>query len=143
MFPANVTLPVVSVKVTVSALTAPVNVVPPDCVIVITSNALVAPIAPVIVIVADPESKVKSRAVLSLSTVLPNENKSLVVVRATLELKVTAPVYVCVPVEETLAPRLDVPLTLNIPIAADPPIAPSRSKLPVIVKFCAPLIVVV
>ena len=50
--------------------------------------------------------------------------------------KVTAPEYVCVPVVVTFAPKSVVPLTAN---TATWVMAPFKSKLPVIVKFCAPL----
>ena len=56
-------------------------------------------------------------------------------VRVTSALKVTAPEYVCVPFDKTLAPKLDAPLTLNTPTLVLAPIAPFKSKLPVIVKF--------
>ena len=72
MFPANVTLPVVSVNVTVAELTELEKVTPPDCVIVKVPNAALPPIAFVIPIVPDPALKVKLRVEPSLSTVLEN-----------------------------------------------------------------------
>ncbi len=91
MLPANVTLPVVSVRVTIPALTVPENVVPPDWVIVKVPKAAFPPIALVIPIVPDPALKVKLRVVPSLSTVLWNAKLSLEDVKVTLALNVTAP----------------------------------------------------
>ena len=91
MFPANVTLPVVSVKVTIAALMFPEKVTPPDWVIVKVPNAALPPIAFVIPIVPDPALKVKLRVEPSLSTVLENVKLSFEDVKVTLALNVTAP----------------------------------------------------
>jgi hypothetical protein len=56
---------------------------------------------------------VKFRVVPSLSIVDPNETFAFVVVMVSLALNVTAPVYVCVPLVVTFAPRLEVPETAS------------------------------
>ena len=91
MLLAKVTLPVVSVNVTVAELTEPEKVTPPDCVIVKVPKAAFPPIALVIPIVPDPALNVKLRVELSLSTVLENVKLSLEDVKVALVLKVTAP----------------------------------------------------
>ena len=78
---------------------------------------------------------VKFRVVPSLSIVDPNETFELVVVIILLALNVTAPVYVCVPLVVTFAPRLEVPET---EIDAARVIAALRSSLPVIAKAPSP-----